>query len=425
VTVGWRVILAGGGTGGHLQPGVAVAEALVGMAPEVRVCFVGTGTPLERQILLAAGYRCHTVPARPLPRGIRQWPAFLRDTLAGYRRARLLLSQQRPAAVVGLGGYASVPVAWMAARRGVPVVLLEQNAVPGRATRWLSRSAAALCSAWDTDGWQPPGRVWHQVTGNPVQAAFFARGRPVDGQTDGPRQLLVLGGSQGARALNQTVPRLLARLRPLLANWRIVHQSGWADWQATRTLYARLGLEATVVPFVADMPALLTRSALAVSRAGGTTLAELAATAVPAVLVPYPFASDDHQRINARRLVSSGAAVTVDQDERYGPFAQRLQQAVERLLADSGRLARMRLAMGRLARPEAAMDVARVVLHLADRSGRTGQQGLRPHPPRSGARCQRPAGKETNRAHVEMARASNGQPSPAVTAAGCGSRRPH
>ncbi|HIQ22479.1 MAG TPA: hypothetical protein EYH34_14745 [Planctomycetes bacterium] len=110
VTVGWRVILAGGGTGGHLQPGVAVAEALVGMAPEVRVCFVGTGTPLERQILLAAGYRCHTVPARPLPRGIRQWPAFLRDTLAGYRRARLLLSQQRPAAVVGLGGYASVPV---------------------------------------------------------------------------------------------------------------------------------------------------------------------------------------------------------------------------------------------------------------------------------------------------------------------------
>jgi UDP-N-acetylglucosamine--N-acetylmuramyl-(pentapeptide) pyrophosphoryl-undecaprenol N-acetylglucosamine transferase len=268
---------------------------------------------------------------------------------------------------VGLGGYASVPMAWAASRRGVPLVLLEQNAVPGRATRWLARRATVVCLAMAQAQSKLSCRCPVQVTGNPIRAGFH-RDPCRQVAASAGRRLVVLGGSGGAESLNQNVPLALAKVRRLLAGWQIVHQSGEAGVRATAQLYGGLGLPATVRGFVADMPRLLAGAELAVCRAGGTTLAELAAAGVPAVLVPYPHAADDHQRHNAKAF--SAGAVTVDSRRLPGPLHGHLAAVLWDLLGEPGRLKRMSAAMYRLARPRAAGDVAELILAAAHRSSR-------------------------------------------------------
>jgi UDP-N-acetylglucosamine--N-acetylmuramyl-(pentapeptide) pyrophosphoryl-undecaprenol N-acetylglucosamine transferase len=367
-----EIVFTGGGTGGHLFPGLAVAAELAEGAPGLRITFAGTGKQLEQQAVRAAGFGYVAVPCRPLPRRPGDALRFLIDSIAGYRAALRLLRSRPVAVVVGLGGYGCVPVARAAVRHKVPLVLLEQNATLGRATRWLARWATVVCTAFEHTAVPPERGRALQVTGNPVRRGFvqerLGQGR---GKADGSsRQLLVVGGSSGARTLNQYVPRVLGNLRPRLSGWEVLHQSGPVEWEATKGAYASLGIRADVVPFVDDMPALMARADLAVCRAGGTTLAELAASGLPAVLLPYPYAAGNHQRTNADVFSSAGGCVTVDERDWKGCLEEHLTGTISTLLADGTRRAAMSRAIARLARPDAARDVAALVADLAGRRGR-------------------------------------------------------
>jgi len=355
------VVFAGGGTGGHLFPGLAVAAELRRRWPWLPVTFVGSGRPIEREWVTAAGFDYFVLSCRPLPTRFWQVPRFLWDNLAGYREARRLLAERPASVVVGLGGYASAPMGRAARRAGAKLVLLEQNILPGRATCWLARSADALCVAFSQtiEQLRPSGEI--HVTGTPIRAGF-TNTSPAALR----RRLLVLGGSGGAEPLNQVVPRAIYQVREHLEGGEIVHHAGAAGAEATEKLYRKLGLAAEVIPFVVDMPRMLSWTGLAVSRAGGSTLAELAAAGVPAVLVPYPHAAGDHQRKNAEVFRDRGGCVLVDQRDARGRLEDALAEALHSLLADRQRRERISHTMSTLARPDAAREVADVVERLLD-----------------------------------------------------------
>ena len=354
-------LFAGGGTGGHLFPGLAVADELLRRDPRARVLFVGSGREIERAILGATSYEHVVLPAQSMS-GLRRNPMrFLWRSLRAMRQARRIVRREAPAAVVGLGGFASVPVVLAASRGHVRTVLLEQNSVPGRATRWLSRRASLVCLTFEESRQHLPRQASVCVTGNPVRERIAAL-REHQGTTAGhPNVLLVLGGSQGAAPVNAAMTELARTRRELLAPWRIVHQTGPAQREEVKSAYQSSGIEATVAAFFEDMGAWYGRAGLVVSRAGATTLAELACAGCPALLVPYPQAADDHQRFNAECFARAGAARVAEQGASPGLTARRLAAELSALLPGSGELARMQTAMRAFARPDAA---ARVVDRL-------------------------------------------------------------
>jgi UDP-N-acetylglucosamine--N-acetylmuramyl-(pentapeptide) pyrophosphoryl-undecaprenol N-acetylglucosamine transferase len=359
-----HIVFAGGGTAGHLFPGLAVAEQLLRFAPGMRITFVGTGKPFETRYVKRAGFDYVALPCQPFPRKAREALRFLTDNFAGYYVARKFLREQGVSLVVGLGGYASVPAARAAARLSIPQLLLEQNAVPGRATRWLAPTAAVVCSAFE--GIRPYLRATCRVrvTGNPLRREFIDgrfTTRELPDRLGGRRTLVVLGGSGGAQTLNERAPLALYKAGAALGGWQIVHQTGERDLTRTSELYRKLGIKANVVPFIENMPLVLRSSQLAVSRAGGTTLAELAASGVPAILLPYPHATDDHQRMNANLFAEAGAAKTLDEREIVGRLDNHLANAVAELAAAHRVRVQMAHAMTRLARPEATRSVVRSI----------------------------------------------------------------
>ena len=351
-----HIVFAGGGTGGHLFPGLAVATRMRGALSDARVTFVGSGKTFEQQHVRAAGFEYRAMPCHAAPRRPSHLPGFLARNLSGYLAARRFLREEKVAAVVGLGGYASVPVARAAKGCGAKLILLEQNVVPGRATRWLARRADTVCVAFKQTATRLRCHAPVEVTGTPIRPGFAAN-------TSGDvRRLLVLGGSGGAEALNQHVPRALYRIRRELADWEIVHQSGEAAVESTRSLYNKLGLNAMVMPFLRNMARVLSRTDLAVCRAGGSTLAELAAVGVPAVLLPYPYAADDHQRRNAELFHASGGCPLLDQRELSGRLDESLAEILSDLVCDARRRERIAFTLRQLGRPDAAERVTGVLL---------------------------------------------------------------
>lgn len=351
------VVFSGGVTGGHLMPGLALAQWLRRAHPAAEIAFAGVGRDWERRLVIQHGFAYHVIPAAPLPRRSGDLWSFARTCWLGHRRAARWLRAWKPRVVVGLGGFASVPAARQAARLGIPLLLLEQNVLPGRATRWLAPCATEICLAFEPAREHLPNRRI-QVTGTPLRPGFGPLPYPRR-----PRRLIVLGGSGGAAALNTAVPGALAALRHELAGWTIVHQAGHRDVETTAARYAAAGLRAEIVPFLDRMAEQLSRATLAVSRAGGTTLAELAACRVPAVLVPLSTAADDHQRLNARWFADRQAAVVVD--EAQSDWFDLLSAALRRLLRDEPCRTNMSEAIGRLARPAATEEVARRILTAA------------------------------------------------------------
>ena len=380
----YHLIFAGGGTGGHLFPGLTVAQQLARDIRRLRITFVGGGKEFERRTVAAAGFEYFALPCRPLPRGPRDAVSFLVENFAGYLAAKRFLREEQVAGVVGLGGYASVPAGRAAAKLDVPLILMEQNVLPGRATRWLAAKAALLCASFPQTAAELAGRCPIRVTGNPVRGHRLggtgvspvlpeSTGKmpaPPDATASSPRQLLVLGGSSGARSLNESVPRAIYKSAAALGGWRIVHQSGEADLVATRQLYGKLAIDASVVAFLHDLPDVLSASQLAVCRAGGTTLAELAAAGLPAVLVPYPHAAANHQHVNAEVFSSRGAAALVDERDLPGRLDDRLAEVMTALAGDADRRAKMSAAMFSSAYPDAAANVAALVWSVVSSQAR-------------------------------------------------------
>jgi UDP-N-acetylglucosamine--N-acetylmuramyl-(pentapeptide) pyrophosphoryl-undecaprenol N-acetylglucosamine transferase len=361
-------LFAGGGTGGHLFPGIAVAERLLEQQPQARILFVGSDRPIERQILAGTPFEHCSLPSPSLADARRHPLRFVRQLLAGRRAARELILRERPAAVIGCGGFASAAPVYVAGRAEVPFVLLEQNVIPGRATRWLSRLGGTVCLSFEAARRHLPRSASVTVTGNPVrqEIAELAGRIPADraAAVGGTPMLLVLGGSQGARGVNEMLIGVAARAPQALAGWRVVHQTGAADVDRVRQAYADAGIAAEVGAFFDDLVPHYASASLVVSRAGATTLAELACAGVPAILVPYPHAMDNHQWHNAREFEQAGAAVIVEQGDAAESVnvtagSATFDETLTSLVQDDRRRAAMAAAMANLARPDAAAAVVK------------------------------------------------------------------
>lgn len=350
--MGARVMILAGGTGGHIFPALAVADELRGRGCDV--AWMGT----------RAGMEARLVPAKHIPiawlavsgfRGKGLWTrltAPFRLILACWQ-AGAILRKFKPDVVLGMGGFVAGPGGLMARVLGIPLVIHEQNRIPGTTNRMLVKWAKIAMEAFP--GSFPPSKEACCV-GNPLRSEIARTGRP---RQQGLTRLLVVGGSQGAKALNQIVPEALALAGIEL---QVRHQTGEAMRSETAALYQRLGVEADVAAFVDDMAAAYLWADLAICRAGAMTVSELTAAALPAILIPFPFAIDDHQTANARYLSEAGAAELMPQTELT---AENLAQALKSLLQNPDRLAAMSARALALAKPDAAGAVADACLRAA------------------------------------------------------------
>jgi UDP-N-acetylglucosamine--N-acetylmuramyl-(pentapeptide) pyrophosphoryl-undecaprenol N-acetylglucosamine transferase len=346
-----RLVIAGGGTGGHLFPGVAVAEELLARDGGSEVLFVGTARGIEARVVPQLGWKLELIDAS----GLKTVGAFgaLRGLFRlprAYFQSKRIVKTFAPDAVLGVGGYASGPVVLAARLNGVPTAILENNSVPGLANRWLGRWVDAVFLAFE----EAQGRFRRDrvlMTGNPIRARL--RRQPEDSASDRLR-VLCFGGSLGARAVNAIMVDAAIELAKGGLRPAIVHQTGKDDREAVAARYREAGLDADVREFIDDMAAEYARADLIVARAGATTVAELTCVGRPAILIPYPFAADDHQTTNARALEKAGAALLFPQAELSG---ERLARALRELAADPARRAQMATAMKSLGRPEAAAAI--------------------------------------------------------------------
>ncbi len=354
-----HVLLAGGGSGGHVFPALAVGEELAGRG--WRVSFTGMAAGMEAGLVAARGIDFHPLPARPLVgRGLTGKARALATVASSAFAARRLVRTLGAGVVLGTGGYVSAPAVLGARLAGKPVLLLEPNGRAGVANRWLSRVATGAAVGYQEAIQDLHCPCW--VTGVPVRAAFFAipAELPELPPLDRPR-LLVLGGSQGAQQINQAMPAAAASLAARFPALRIVHQAGARHLEAARAAYAAAGVGAPhveVVPFLDDVAAAMAASHLLVSRAGAITLAEVCAAGRGSLLLPLAIAQG-HQVENARVLADAGAAEMIsDQVSGDQVSAERLTDLLAGLLADGERLAAMGRAARALARPRAAADIA-------------------------------------------------------------------
>lgn len=350
------VVMAGGGTGGHVFPMVAIAHALRRQNPHIRPVFVGTARGMETRFVPEQGFELELLDVLPM-RG-----AGISGMMRGAARAaallpesRKLLQRLRPSAVFSVGGYAAGPVSLAARTMGIPVALLEPNSVAGLANLLIAPFVQRAYVAFDLVERHFSPAVVRRL-GVPLRSGFEPAPYTVH---DRPR-ILVLGGSQGATALNQSLPQALARLQYPV---EVVHQCGKAHLEAVKTMYHQLNLDfVEVTPFIEDMPAALAKAELVVGRAGAGAVSEIAAVGRPSVLIPYPFASGDHQRINAEYLEKAGAAISVPNQQAT---VERMIIEIERLLSDRSKLRQMAFAAKSFGRPHAADDIASDFLELA------------------------------------------------------------
>jgi UDP-N-acetylglucosamine--N-acetylmuramyl-(pentapeptide) pyrophosphoryl-undecaprenol N-acetylglucosamine transferase len=356
-----RFLIAGGGTGGHLFPGLAIAEALLARAPGSEVRFAGSSYGIEHRAVPERGYRLYRIAVRGLY-GVPPGRRLLRLAMLpwAFVQCVAILLAWRPHLVLGVGGYASGPMLATGLLLGRRCALQEQNAWPGLTNRLLGRRvSAAFTAVADREGF-----FRHAiVTGNPVREAI----RALRAEPPAPRPvpvLFVFGGSQGARAINRAMVDALPRLEAWAARGRglrIVHQTGAAELEAVRAAYARTALQAEVQPFIEDMAGAYRRARLVLSRAGASAVGEIVAARRAAVFVPIPGSSGDHQRRNALHVAQAGAAVVLEQAELSG---ERLADTVIALLDDPARLDAMEAATDALYPGDAAGRIAEHCLAL-------------------------------------------------------------
>ena len=377
-----HILFAGGGATGHLYPGIAVAAHLADAIPEARITFAGPGKVREKHTVRTAGYHYSTIPSQPVPQNPLQALRFVADNVAGYCAARWILGEQRVSLVVGLGGFTSAAVLRAAQGRGVPFLLLEQNALPSRTTRWFARESTLVCAAFDEVRPHLHVQAPVTVTGNPARRAFEQLYRrkaahhhashdqqshgmvtvPFAGTVDSrPKRLVVLGGAGGARSLNESMPRALKKLGNSLTDWQIIHQTGEGQLQETEARYRKCGIDALAVSFIDEIASVLFATDLVVCRSGGTCLAELALTGVPAVLVPCPQASDDHHLANAKVVAAARACRLIDESSQSGALDTALAKELLPLMTEGDTRQEMSRNMRQLARPEASAEIASAI----------------------------------------------------------------
>lgn len=350
-----KLVIAGGGTGGHLFPGIAVAEALMSIDTSAEVLFVGTERGIESRAVPKAGFPISFIQIGGLKRvGIKQTLQTLLDLPLSILHSRKILREFGAEAVLGVGGYASGPVLLAAKTLGLPTAICEQNSVPGLTNRVLGKLVRRVFGSFLSSAAYFPPKTFSLV-GNPVRRAFLDAAM-TRGEGHDPNLVFVFGGSQGARVLNEVVPLAVSLLVNDGMPIRVLHQAGRTDVDVVRGRYQDAGVDADVTPFIDDMVSAYRSANVVICRAGATSCAEITALGVPSILVPFPFAADDHQSKNAQDLVARDAAIVVPQVELT---PERLADELRRLHAEPATrqaIASAAQAMGRL---NAAEVVAR------------------------------------------------------------------
>ncbi len=355
-----RLLIAGGGTGGHLFPGVALVEELLARDPKAEVLFVGTSRGIEARVVPELGYELalievsgvKTVGVRKAIRGLFSIPRSL-------WQSRRIVKRFRPDAVIGVGGYASGPVVLMARLMRKRSAIIEQNSIPGLTNKILGKFVHKIFLSFEeTRRFFKRNKI--VMSGNPIRKQILASlqdesaGGSDDAAASPAPHLFIFGGSQGATAVNELVVGAAALLAARGVRFTTLHQTGKANLEPTRARYAEAGIDADCRAFIKDMATEYRRADLIIARSGATTVAELGVVGCPALLIPYPYAADNHQEINAKELVDAGAAKMLRQADLT---AETLADAIEELLADRDALARMGSAMNALGKPQAAKTI--------------------------------------------------------------------
>ncbi|HEV2883780.1 MAG TPA: undecaprenyldiphospho-muramoylpentapeptide beta-N-acetylglucosaminyltransferase [Pyrinomonadaceae bacterium] len=358
-----RVLIAAGGTGGHIYPGIAVAKEILRRDSKSEVRFVGTARGLENKLVPQAGFQLSLIDSTGLKnvgsmariRGLLVMPK-------SFQQARRLIREFQPDIVVGVGGYVTGPVLLMAALQRVPTLAMESNALPGWTNRTLARFIRKAAVSFDASLKYFRGKG--VVTGNPVRREFFEI--PPRERDATQFAILIFGGSQGAHAINEAMTQALPLLDGFKSKLKIRHQTGEADFEAVSKAYAAAGWSdrATVSRYIDDMVAAIAEVDLVMCRAGATTTAELIAAGKASLMIPFPYAADDHQRKNAEALEAAGASRMILQQDLT---AQRLADEILNLASDPEKISAMEQASRKLARGDAAAAVVNLMEELARR----------------------------------------------------------
>jgi len=375
-----HVLFAGGPTDDSLLPGLAVAEHLYQRLPQGAITFAGSDSSRNSHVVRSAGYHYSMIPTRSFPQNPLHLLRYLTDNLAGHCAARWMLREQQISLVVGLGGSTSDAVVRAASARGIPVILLEQNSLPSRTTRRLSRSAALVCAAFDQVRPHLHVQANVRVTGSPTRPALeqlFRRRDQANGNstTNAPtdilplpvgdsrreKSLVILGDSGDAQLLNTTLPGALGQLKESLAGWQIVHQAGPGQLQQTQRRYQQRGISALAVTTIDQLASVLFASDLVVCRAGGTILSELALAGVSAVLLPSMQPTEQAQTANAKIVAAAGGCRWIDQTAQSDQFVTALAHELRPLLLDDPLRHEMARKMHALARPYAPAEIAAAI----------------------------------------------------------------
>ncbi len=326
-----RVVIAGGGTGGHLYPGIALARKLMEHDAEMEITFIGTERGIESRVLPKEGFALKTIASAGLvgKRGISRLISLLKLPV-GILQAMAYLIFNRPALVVGVGGYVSGPAVFSASLLGIPTLVHEQNAYPGVTNRVLGKLADRVCISFEeARNFFPNKKV--MLTGNMIRKTFSEASEPAPRAPDKKLNVLILGGSQGARSINKAVTEALPHLQTFKDQINLVHQTGEADADNVKDEYQKQNWKTEVAPFLYDMEVQYRSADLVISRAGATTLAEITALGKPAILIPFPFATHNHQEKNARVLETAGAGVVIlDREVDGSKLADLIQDALKR-----------------------------------------------------------------------------------------------
>ena len=349
-----KVLIAGGGTGGHIFPGIAIAKELEKRHPKVEVRFVGTGRDLEKNILRDAGYNLSLLPISGLRgvKGINLIKGFFKIPASIWVAWRLI-SQFQPNIVIGVGGYSSGPPVLVASLLGIPVLLQEPNAYPGITNRLLIRFSQKIAIAF------PECTKFFKekavLTGNPVRVEFCSSIEPTSLP---PLVILIFGGSQGSGPLNEAVINALKFLQPYFNELSFIHQTGEKDYQRVLSCYRSAGIQALVQPFFTDMSCQFKKAHLILCRSGATTLSELTVAGKASLLVPFGGATDNHQQHNAESLAANGAAEVISQDYLDGCF---LAKRIKYYLLNPDQIKRMEEKSRRMGQPKAAQKIVDLI----------------------------------------------------------------
>ena len=353
-----RIVIAGGGTGGHLFPGIAVAQEFEVRNAAIRIIFVSTGNPLERSVLSKTGYTLQTITAAGIKgRGLWNQVKSVAKIPKGILEANRILKKFSPDLTVGLGSYSAGPVVFAAWLRRIPIVVHEQNILPGITNRILARFADRIYVSFENTqaGLNPRKVYW---TGNPVRQELLENAaRPEDGVVRDKRQrrftVLIIGGSQGAHRINLAMMEALEHL-PNAEDLRFVHQTGEADEEAVRDAYRGKKVSAEARSFFDNMAERYGQADLIICRSGATTVAEITALGKAAIFIPFPYAADNHQMLNAADLASDGAAEIIEEKELTGELlSEKIKHYLDHPEALDGMAARAR----RYGKPEAAKNI--------------------------------------------------------------------